>query len=154
MCIRDSFGLSDNITFANDVVGSLPQDANVVVLRTFDNDGDPGTPFSAGTAASLIADQITYSNPGFFVYFNSGLDLARLVYSTDLSYSDSDLKILARLTNFEGQGGRDDMATFTAANFDFVATPVPEPASFVLLASGVGVLVGRLLKQRRRRTAA
>ncbi len=146
------FGIGDNLAFANDVVGSLPHDANVIVLRTFDNDGNPGTAFSAGAAADLIADQITQSAPGFFVYFNSGLDLARLVYSTDLSYSDSDLKILARLTNFEGQAGRDAMSTFTAANFDFVATPVPEPAGIVLLASGIGFLVGRRLTQRRKRT--
>ena len=33
--------------------------------------------------------------PGFFIYFNSGLDLPRLVYSTDLSDNTADLKVLA-----------------------------------------------------------
>jgi len=104
---------------------------NAIVLQTFDNDANPMTPFGAGNAASLIAGQITSSDPGFFIYFNSGLNLARLVFSTDLGDSTADLKILARMTNLTGQAGRDAIPTFTASNF----AAVPEPSSFLLIAA-------------------
>lgn len=129
------FGVGDDVLFANDVVGNLPTSGvNVIVLQNFDNDNDPATPFGAGNAANLIADQITSPGPGFFVYFNSGLDLPRLVFSTDLNDNTADLKILFRMTNLTGQGGRDAFPTFSAANFAFV----PEPASALLLASAGG----------------
>jgi hypothetical protein len=132
----EAFGVGDQVLFANDLVENLPPaDLNVIVLRTTDNDGDPGTPFGAGNAANLIADQVTSPGPGFFVYFNSGLDLPRLVYSTDLSDNTADLKILARMTNLVGQS--EALATFTAANF----TIVPEPAPPLLLAVSA-VLLG------------
>jgi len=143
------FALGGSIGFFNGLIGSLPASGvNVVVLRTFDDDADPGTPFGAGSAANLIAAQITTDGAGLFIYFNQGLDIPRLVYSTNLSDNTSDLKILARLTNLSGQGGRDAMASFTAAEFQIVTTPVPEPATIMLFAS-VGVLwAGRRLAQR------
>jgi hypothetical protein len=145
-----AFGLG-SISFFNGVIGSLPASGvNVVVLRTFDNDADPASTFGAGNAANLIAAQITTNGPGLFVYFNSGLDLARLVYSTNLSDEQGDLRILARLTNLSGQPGRDALASFTAANFQIVTTPVPEPSTIVLLASAAVIWGGRRLSQRRR----
>lgn len=136
------FGIGADVHFANDVVGNLPTSGlNVIVLQTFDNDADPTTAFGAGNAANLIAAQITSPGPGFFVYFNSGLDLPRLVFSTDLSDNVSDLKILARLTNLGGQSGRDAIPTFTAANFEIAE--VPEPASLLLLTSAGFVWAGR-----------
>ena len=81
------------LSFFNGVIADVPPaGTNVVVLRTFDNDGDATTPFGAGNAANLIADQITTSGAGLFVYFNSGLNLPRLVYSTNLSDNTADLK--------------------------------------------------------------
>ena len=66
------FGIS-SIQFANDVVGNLPTSGvNVVVLRTFDNDNDLLTPFNAGSAANLIAGQLTSSGPGLFVLLQPG----------------------------------------------------------------------------------
>lgn len=128
------FGVSE-IQFANDTIDNIPATGvNTVVLRTFDNDGDAGTPFGAGTAANLIAQQITTSGPGFFIYFNSGLDLPRLVFSTDLSDNTADLQILARFLNLGGQAGRDAMATFTAQNF----TTVPESGSTLVMALAFG----------------
>jgi hypothetical protein len=142
------FGIDDDIHFANDVVGNLPASGlNVIVLQTFDNDATPVTPFGAGNAANLIAAQITSSGPGFFIYFNQGLDLPRLVYSTDLSDETADLKILFRLLNLTGQPGRDAIPTFTATNFATTAS-VPEPTSLLLLGSGV---VGLVTKARRRK---
>ena len=142
------FGLGDQVLFANDVVGNLPSSGvNVVVLQTTDNDSDPLTPFGAGNAASLIADQITAPGPGFFIYFNSGLDLPRLVFSTDLDDNTADLKILARMTNFVGQSNV--LPTFTASNF----TLVPEPSSFLLI-TAAGAIWGVGAAMRRRRVRA
>lgn len=141
------FGVGDQVLFANDVAANLPSSGvNVIVLQTTDNDGDPMTPFGAGNAANLIADRITLSGPGFFVYFNSGLDLPRLVFSTDLSDNTADLKILARLTNLAGQSAA--LSTFTAANF----TMIPEPSSLLLLtATGALWAWGHELRRGRSR---
>lgn len=146
------FGVGDDVLLANSEAGSLPSSGiNTVVLRTFDDDNNPATPFAAGSAANLIASQITVPTPGFFIYFNQGLDLPRLVYSTDLNDNTSDLKILFRLTNLTGQAGRDAMAGFTAANFDFAAqdaAAVPEPATLLTLGAGL-VMVARRRARRR-----
>jgi hypothetical protein len=134
------------IQFVNDVASNIPATGvNTIVLETFDDDADPATAFNAGTAANLIAAQITSPGPGFFVYFNQGLDLPRLVYSTDLSDNTADLKILARMVNLGGQPGRDALPSFSAANFALV-TPVPEPTSVALMAAG-----GAFLAVRRKR---
>ena len=116
------------VVFANDIAANLATSGlTVVVLRDFDNDNNTATAFGAGAAANLIADRITTPGAGFFVYFNSGLDLARLVFSTDLSDNTADLKILARLTNVAGQAGRDAFPSFSAQNF--AATPLPPAAA-------------------------
>jgi len=142
------FGIS-SINFANDLAGNLPTSGlNAIVLQTFDNDANPATPFGAGNAANLIAEQITSPGAGFFIYFNQGLDLPRLVYSTDLNDNTSDLKILARLTNLTGQPGRDAVPTFTAANF--AIAEVPEPASMLTLIIAGGALVAGRFAFRRR----
>ncbi len=117
------------------------------MLQSLDNDGDPLTPFGAGNAANLIAAQITQPGPGFFIYFNSGLNLPRLVFSTDLSENTSDLKILARLTDFSGQPGV--LPTFTQANFS--VTSVPEPATLLLMTTGGALWVSRRFRSRRTR---
>jgi hypothetical protein len=141
------FGVGDQVLFANDLVENLPTSGvNVIVLQTTDNDGDPVTPFGAGNAANLIADRITAPGAGFFIYFNSGLDLPRLVYSTDLDDNQSDLKILARMTNLAGQS--DALATFAASNFAIVAAAVPEPAGAFVLAAGALFACGRRRRSR------
>lgn len=122
------FGTGGTVNFVNDLGANLPSSGvNVIVLQ------DVVNPFNAGLAANLIADAISDPGPGFFIYFNSGLDLPRLVFSTDLSDNTADLKVLFRMTNFAGQP--DVLPTFSAANFSFVA--VPEPASLLLLAAGL-----------------
>jgi hypothetical protein len=134
--------------FANGEIGSIPEaGTNFAVLRTFDNDNNTATPFGAGNAANLLADRITTPGAGFFIYFNSGLDLARLVFSTDLSDATADLKILTRLTNFSGQAGREALAGVSAGNAA-VATAVPAPATGALLLIGLGALC---LTARRRK---
>ena len=133
------FGVASSVNFVNDVALNLPTSGvNIIVLQTFDNDANPATPFAAGNAANLIASQITTPGPGFFIYFNQGLDLPRLVFSTDLNDNTADLKILFRMTNLTGQGGRDAIPTFTAANFA-ITTTVPEPSNFFMI-TAVGVI--------------
>lgn len=144
------FSFVSSPVFANGPIAAIPSvGTNIAVLRTFDNDGNPATPFGAGTAANLLAAQITTAGAGLFVYFNSGLDLPRLVYSADLSDNTADLKILARMTNLTGAAGRDAMQEFTAADFTFRATPIPEPATFALLGAGMALLAGLRAGQRR-----
>jgi hypothetical protein len=141
------FGI-DEILFVNDLAGNLPaSDVNVVVLQTLDNDADPTTPFLAGAAANLIAGQITQPGPGFFIYFNSGLDLPRLVYSIDLSDNTADLKILARLTNLGGQSNV--LPAFAEDNF--ALTQVPEPATLLLMTTGGALWASRRRKGKRTR---
>jgi hypothetical protein len=128
------FGTGGTVNFFNGPAASLPAGGlNVIVLETFDDDANPATPFAAGNAANLIAAQITTPGPGFFIYFNQGLDLPRLVYSTDLNDNTADLKILFRMTNLTGQTGRDTLPTFTAANFQITTTP--EPSTFTVIAA-------------------
>jgi len=130
-----------NLSFANNVIGNIPPTGvNVIVLETFDDDANAATAFGAGNAANLIAAQLTTTGPGFFIYFNSGLNLPRLVYSTDLNDNTADLKILARMTNLTGQSGA--LPSFSSANF----AAVPEPATYGLLALGglMGIIVHRL----------
>lgn len=92
-------------------------------------------------AADLIASRVTAHGAGFFIFFNQALDLPRLVYSTDLSSSGADLKILARMLNLNGAEGRNLMPVFTAANFEITtpASPAPEPSNFLMM-TGAGVL--------------
>jgi hypothetical protein len=142
---RDAFHISE-ILFANDVVTNLPTSGvNVIVLETFDNDADPITPFGAGNAATLIANQITAPGPGLFIYFNSNLNLPRLVYSTDLDDPTADLKIIARMVNLLGNPGA--LASFTEANF----AAIPEPSSLLLIMTGGVLWAGSRLRRRARR---
>jgi hypothetical protein len=142
------FGVAGPVNFVNATAPQLPATgANVVVLQSFDDDANPLTPFGAGNAANLIADKITSPGAGFFIYFNQGLDLPRLVYSTDLSDNSADLKILARMVNLNGDSGRNAVPTFSAANFA-ITTAVPEPSSFFGLLA-VGLVAGCCIWRRK-----
>ena len=117
------FGVSQ-VLFINSLAAGLPSTGvNVIVVQ------DAG--MLAGLAANAIAAQLTTPGPGFFVYFNTTLQMPRLVFSADLSDPLADLAVLARLPNLDGAPGFAAMPTFTAQNF--VITQVPEPASAMLL---------------------
>lgn len=147
------FGIGNTINFASGLAGALPTGGlNAIALLNFDDDANPATPFAAGNAANLIAAQITTPGPGFFIYFNQGLDLPRLVFSTDLNDNTADLKIIARMTNLGGQPGRDAMSTFTAANFQVAS--VPEQASSLTLVIAAAALMAGTRFFRRTRTSA
>ena len=133
------FGVGDVVFFANDFVQNLPTSGlNVIVLQT------APIPFNAGLAATAIANQITSPGPGFFIYFNSGLDLPRLVFSTDLSDDTADLKVLFRMTNLGGDPGRAALPTFTASNFAFVS----EPSTLALLVAAGALWAGSITGRR------
>jgi hypothetical protein len=145
------FGVSGPVQFVNATAGNIPTTGvNVVVLETFDNDANPLTPFGAPQAADLIADRITTPGPGFFVYFNQSLNLPRLVFSTDLSSSDADLKILARMLNLFGAEGQNAMPTFTERNFEITttATNAPEPSTFFMLIGAALIAAGRFARRK------
>jgi len=145
------FGVGSTVHFVNASATAIPATGvNVVVLESFDNDANPLTPFGAGNAADLVASQITTPGPGFFIYFNQSLDLPRLVYSTNLSDSNADLQILARILNLNGAEGQNALPTFTAANFTFTAnSATPEPSSSYLVAAGLLGAVGYGLRRKR-----
>jgi hypothetical protein len=146
------FGVAGPVQFVNGVANGLPSGGvNVVVLQSFDDDNNVLTPFGAGNAANLIANQITTPGAGFFIYFNQSLDLPRLVYSTDLSDNTADLRILARMLNLNGQIGRNAIPDFSSNNFSITtsANEVPEPASLLLFATGLATC-RRLLRKASR----
>ena len=125
--------------FANDVSTSLsPTGVNFIVLQN-------GAPLAAGSAADAIANQLTQDGAGFFIYFNSGLNLPRLVYSTNLNDSSADLAVLGRFTNLSGSLGFAALSTITAANVQ----SVPEPSTLLLVGTAlVGRRVLRTLRNR------
>ncbi len=145
-----TFNVSNQLTFFNGPAAGLPTSGvNVVVLQSTDNDNNPATPFGAGSAADLIAAQVDTFGAGFFIYFNSALNLRRLVYSTDLNSSTADLKILARITSPTGQAAIDTLPAFTANNF--ALTAVPEPPT-TPVAAFVATCFGLLAANKLRRT--
>ena len=128
-----TFGFANNVS-----TGLPPTGVNFIVLQN-------GAPLAAGTAANAIASQLTQDGPGFFIYFNSGLNLPRLVYSTNLNDETADLAVLARFTNLSGSDGFAALSTITAANVQ----AVPEPSTFLLIGSAlVGRRVWRTLRKR------
>ena len=124
------------VSFASGLSGELPTSGvNAVVVLD--------QPANAGSAHTAIANQLTDSGPGFFIYFNTGLNLPRLVYARDLGDPNSDIAILARMDNLEGNFAA--MESFSEANF----APTPEPSTMLLMSAGLATCV---LARRRRRS--
>ena len=107
----DDFGF-EAFSFANGMVGDLSGDANVLVLQdVFAN---------ARAAAQAIADNDALTaDAGVFVYFNSTLNINRLVYSSDLG-DGGDFSVLANFTNQVGPDAVALLPTYSASDFDIV----------------------------------
>jgi hypothetical protein len=139
------FNTGPEVQAFNGTAEDLPDQAfNFVVLRTLDSNlGLAGNQLAAGSAADLIAGRLSTAGAGFFVYFNSGLDLPRLVYSTDLSSPTADLKIVARFTNLKGDPG--SLERFGPQSL----AAVPEPGAWALMIAGFGLVGGAMRRSRR-----
>lgn len=139
------YAIGDEISFFNGFAADLPAEGglNVIVLQDIDFDGNPanGNALNAGQSATLIANEIDAAGAGLFVYFNTALNVNRLVFSTDLSDPTADLSILARFLNQSGQPGIDSLPLYTEANF----ATVPAPAALALFGLG---LAGLRLRRR------
>src|SRR3982750_3887517 len=69
----DAFGVGP-LMFQSSTAANLPSSGgNFVVLQEF------GPPMNAGIAQDLIGGAISDPGPGFFIYFNTGLGVPRLV---------------------------------------------------------------------------
>lgn len=121
------------------------------------NTTDPGFPTSgltvavvqnataARAAATALGNQLTSAGPGFFVYFNTGLNVPRLVFSRDLNDPNADLAILARFDNLTGQSGI--LPSIQASNF----SAVPEPSSLLMTSGALATTSFLALRRRNRR---
>jgi PEP-CTERM motif len=128
-----AFNLNAPLVFASGTAAALAgSQANVIVLQSTDNDGNPATPFNAGTAANLIAAALDEDRAGFFIYHNSVLGVNRLVYSSNLNSVTGDLSILARVLSPTGAAAIAALPAFSDGNF-----AVPEPASWALAVGGL-----------------
>ena len=114
-------GVTGDLSFVNALATDLPTGGiNVIVLQDSDDDNDPDTPFNARSAARLIGAQIQTPGSGFFVYFNSGLGVNRLVLTEDLADGEANFSVLAAINTISGQRAIDELPDFSAANFSFM----------------------------------
>ena len=142
------FGASPQLTFVSSLGRNLPRTgADFIVLRDIDADGNTsnGILNNAGLSANLIAANAFDAGPGFFLYFNTVLNLNRLVYSTDLGDPTADLKILARFTDQTGTVGAAALQQFSAANIG----AVPEPTTWMMMIAGFGAIGGAMRRRAR-----
>jgi hypothetical protein len=143
-----AFNLSQNIRPFTGVAADIPAfGANFIVFRTldFDDNAANGVSLNAAQAADRIAAQVTQQGAGFFVYHNSALNLNRLVFSTDLSSSTADLKVVARFQDQSGQAGIDALAEWGPQ----LSAAIPEPAAWSLMILGFGAIGGAARRSRR-----
>ena len=119
------FDIAGDVNFvgldANAEDALIAPGTNFVTLLNSDNDSNPDTPFLAGTAASQIAELTSEDGAGFFVYYNSELELNRLGYSTNLNDADADIKIISRQTDLTGVDAVAALDDFSADNFELEA---------------------------------
>mmetsp|Transcript_11038 Transcript_11038/g.32015 ORF Transcript_11038/g.32015 Transcript_11038/m.32015 type:complete len:505 (-) Transcript_11038:1972-3486(-) len=108
-------GLGDSPTDIN----AIPANTNLWVLTNPDN-GQPDA-FNARAAATQIAgvvnDKGATPGAGFFIYFNEGLQLTRLVWTPKLSNAQANLVVLARFVDSKGIDAVNALNSWSASNF-------------------------------------
>ena len=146
----DAFASALPFEFANALASGLPDTTNLISLRDIDADGDitNGVLNNAVLSANLIAANTVGAGPGLFIYYNSSLDVNRLVFSTDLSSGMADLAILAVFADQKGTVAAAALQQYGAENFGTTGA-IPEPATWAMLIAGFG-LVGSAARRRRR----
>lgn len=108
---RDALGLS-KLSFSDGKVADLSGSANVLVLQ----DSFP----NGFVAAQTIADNNELTGgAGVFIYYNSNLQIDRLVYSADLAHGGN-ISVLANLQNVTGSDALALLPSFSAQNFTLV----------------------------------
>ena len=119
------FDITGDVNFvgldANAEDALIAPGTNVVVLLNSDDDGNLNTAFQAGNAADQIAEITSEDGAGFFIYSNSGLEVNRLVYSSNLNDANADLKVISRQTDLTGADAIAALDDFSADNFEFEA---------------------------------
>lgn len=130
-----SFGFDESFVFLNSLATGVNDVANIIVLQDADDDNDPTTVFNARSAARLIGANTDEARGGFFIYFNSALNINRLVYSTDLSDGEAGFQIVAAILDPTGAAAIAALPGFSAANFD--VAPVPLPGAAILFGSAI-----------------
>jgi Ca2+-binding RTX toxin-like protein len=125
----EALGL-DHFAFANAArpdgttdLALIQADSNVIVVGSFAN---------AALAANAIATASEFHGPGIFVYFNSTLQVARVVFSEDLGANTAtvdvngnlvgagDIDVLFALRNLAGADGLQHQSLFQADDFGFI----------------------------------
>lgn len=145
-----SFGVAGDPIFQNVLAadGNVADDVNVIILQNSDDDANDSTVFNARSAATLIAGNTDSARAGFFVYFNSALNINRLVFTPNLDDALAALTILAALNSPVGVDAIAQLPTFTNANFEFAEVPLPAAAPLFLAAlAGLGVTTTRRRKK-------
>lgn len=148
--LLSAFGIDGGLDFVNTTANLLPPGgANLIVLQDA-TDGVTGT-LNAVSSANLIAAETEVDGAGFFVYFNTVLDINRLVFSENLNVPTADLAILAFINNPKGADAIADLPGFSNLNFAAFAeqidvAPVPLPATAMLLVAAIASL--GLLRRR------
>lgn len=141
--VAQTFGVSSPLTFQNVLAsgGNVSDAANVIVVQ------NTAATFNARTAVQTIAANTGVDRPGFFVYFNTGLSIDRLVFAANLNDPNSTLQILAAIQSPTGADALSRLAQFSAANFRFVETPLPAAAPLFV---GALAVFGAAARLRRR----
>ena len=109
----------DSLVFQKGLSSQIA-DGNVIVLTD--------SFAAAGAAARAIANNNNITaDAGVFVYFNTTLQLTRLVYSKDLG-GGGDISVLANLDNQRGTPGQANIAKFSIADFNLVNSTLGRPS--------------------------
>lgn len=157
---------------ALDNPGTFAREANFIVLQNFDNNDTNGFPanwdnsFNARRALEAIAANTDGDRAGFFMYWNEGLGVNRLAYTSNLNNGAASLQILfaqnsanllSNTVDLRDGGANVGLRGEANANFNLLSSfsasnvaVVPEPSSLAFLLGGVPLA---LLRRVRRRTA-